>query len=211
MEAAVRARRHSDPPWGEWRETSVRSYLVPGEVRLSRGSMPRRRRSTAASRALLDISESETLCEMGVGASITQGACAGDVRASCRAATTRWPRRSASSRIRAGGGRRSRRSGRGPRTACSTSPAAPAWSAPRWSKRWGCRVVGLDQSAAMLGRRAGEVGRRPGVWRARADLRRGRSREPALRRRASSTTSPSPTCCATSTIRRRRCASWRGS
>ena len=42
------------------------------------------------------------------------------------------------------GGRRARRS------ACSTWPRAPAWSPAELVRRYGCSVVGLDQSAEML-------------------------------------------------------------
>ncbi len=73
-------------------------------------------------------------------------------------------------------------------------------------RRWGCRVVGLDQSAAMLEpgpRRSPPTPGSAAAW----SWSRGRpSTFPSPT--PSSTTSPSPTCCATSTTRRRRCASW---
>ena len=48
-------------------------------------------------------------------------------------------------------------------------------------KRWGCRVVGLDQSAAMLGRARAKLAADPQL--AARITRRGRSRAPPLRRR----------------------------
>ena len=70
---------------------------------------------------------------------------------SCRAATTSSARRSASSRT-ALAARDGRRLGARPTSACSTSPPAPGSSPKSWCERYGCRVVGIDQSAAMLER-----------------------------------------------------------
>ena len=70
--------------------------------------------------------------------------------------------------------------------------------------RYGCTVVGLDQSADML--RMAPNARTASTRRSSKDAR---SACRSLTRR--STTSRSRTCCATSTIRLRRCASSRGS
>ena len=77
-------------------------------------------------------------------------------------------------------------------------------------RRYGCSVVGLDQSDAMLAAARARLRARRG---ARASgCRSSRARRSACRSpTASSTTSRSPTCCATWTIRRRRCASSRAS
>ena len=67
-------------------------------------------------------------------------------------------------------------------------------------RRYGCSVVGLDQSAEMLaGARRSARARAPSS-RQRIELVQGEAERLAVRATASSTTSPSPTCCATWTI-----------
>ena len=74
-------------------------------------------------------------------------------------------------------------------------------------RRYGCSVVGLDQSAEMLAGARRRLAREPALARAhRAGPGRGRAARAS--RTPSSTTSPSPTCCATWTIPGRRSRSW---
>ena len=116
-------------------------------------------------------------------------------------------RRSASSRIRAGGGRWSPRSRRAGTSGSSMSRPAPGWW-PGAGERCGCRWSGSTRAArCSSGRARSSVAIRRS--RPESSCSRGKpSRCPSTT--TSSTTSPSPICFATSTIRRRRCASSRG-
>ena len=77
----------------------------------------------------------------------------------CRAATTRWARCSASARTRAGGARWSRDRGARPRDRVLDVATGTGMVAGELVRRYGCSVVGLDQSEQMLAARAREARR----------------------------------------------------
>ena len=85
-----------------------------------------------------------------------QAARARAVRGAAARATTRWARRSASARTRAGGGRWSRGQAAATGRARARRRHRDRPGRRGAGRRCGCRVVGLDQSAAMLGAARGE-------------------------------------------------------
>jgi hypothetical protein len=117
---------------------------------------------------------------------------------SCRGATTRWGRRSASSRTRAGGERWSRRQGGGGRAGARRRHRhGPGRGAAGADLGLPCRRPRPERRDARAGAGAARVG--PGLGE-RVELVHGEA-EPCRSATASSPASPSPTCSATSTIR----------
>ena len=129
--------------------------------------------------------------------------CADVVLAGSGAGTTFCPPRSASARIRGGGEPWWTPCEPARPTVSSTSRPGRASSARQLVRRYGCAVVGLDQSRDMLDGARSALAGRPELA-GRIELVEGEAERAAVRRRASSTTSRSPTSCATWTTRARR-------